>query len=308
MADRALFSCRVHMANPFENGLACRRISRLVRKLLRVVSCSFLVPSVAAQNPVDQANPPRPSNSSANTQNAVPLHSFLALPPDPPPELVERGKRLYTASCAFCHGANATGGESGPNLVRSVIVLRDKGTGTAIGPILAAGRTEKGMPKFSMTPDQLQDLAAFLLSRQNAAADRSTYHVEFALSGDAARGKQFFASHCAACHDPVDTFRNLVQTKEPAQVQDLFLMPTGVKRRATVSVPSGEAFAGELVQLDDFVVTIRDKSGLARSWILGDSRRVRVEVTDPLQGHRDLLPKYSDQDIHDVLAYLETLK
>lgn len=238
----------------------------------------------------------------------MPVHSFLALPPDPPPEVVERGKRLYAVSCAFCHGASATGGESGPNLVRSVIVLHDKGTGTAIGPILLAGRTEKGMPKFSMTPDQIQDLAAFLLSRQNAAADRSTYHVEFALSGDAARGKQFFASHCAACHDPVDTFRNLMQTKEPAQVQDLFLMPTGVKRQATVTIASGESFAGELVQLDDFVVTIREKSGLARSWTLGDSRRVRVKVNDPLQGHRDLLPKYSDQDIHDILAYLETLK
>ena len=296
------------MANPFENGLARRRISRLVRNLLRILSWSFLVPSVAAQNPVDQANPPKPPNSSAKAQNPAPLHSFLALPPDPPAEVVERGKRLYTASCAFCHGASATGGESGPNLVRSVIVLHDKGTGTAIGPILLAGRTEKGMPKFSLTPDQIQDLAAFLLSRQNAAADRSTYHVGFTLSGDAARGKQFFASHCAACHGPVDTLRNVVQTKEPAQVQDLFLMPTGVKRQATVTIPSGESFAGELVQLDDFVVTIRDKSGLARSWTLGDSQRVKVEVSDPLQGHRDLLPKYSDPDIHDILAYLETLK
>lgn len=297
-----------HTANPFEHGLARRRVCRLARKLLGIVSCSFLVPSVVAQNPVGQANPPKPPNSSANAQNPVPVHSFLALPPDPPAEVVERGKRLYTASCAFCHGASATGGETGPNLVRSVIVLRDKGTGTAIGPILLAGRAEKGMPKFSMTPDQIQDLAAFLLSRQNAAADRSTYHVEFALSGDAARGKQFFASHCAACHDQVDTFRNLVQTTEPAQVQDLFLMPTGVKRQATVTVPSGGSFSGELVQLDDFVVTIRDKSGLARSWTLGEARRVKVEVTDPLQGHRDLLPKYSDQDIHDILAYLETLK
>ena len=297
-----------HTANPFEHGLARRRVCRLARKLLGIISYSFLVPSVVAQNPVGQANPPKPPNSSANAQNPVPVHSFLALPPDPPPEVVERGKRLYAASCAFCHGASATGGETGPNLVRSVIVLHDKGTGTAIGPILLAGRAEKGMPKFSMTPDQIQDLAAFLLSRQNAAADRSTYHVEFALSGDAARGKQFFASHCAACHDQVDTFENLVQTTEPAQVQDLFLMPTGVKRQATVTVPSGGSFSGELVQLDDFVVTIRDKSGLARSWTLGEARRVKVEVTDPLQGHRDLLPKYSDQDIHDILAYLETLK
>jgi len=302
-----LISLATHLANPFA-GPARRRIFRLVGNLLRIVSCSFVVPSVVGQNPVDQANPAKPANPPANAPNPTPLHSFLALPPDPPPEVVERGKRLYTTSCAFCHGANATGGETGPNLVRSVTVLHDRGTGAAIGPILLAGRTEKGMPKFSMTPDQIQDLAGFLLSRQNAAADRSTYRVELAHSGDAARGKQFFASHCAACHGAVDTFRNLVQTMEPAQVQDLFLMPRGIERQATVTLPSGESFAGELVQLDDFVVTIRNKSGLARSWTLGDSRRVKVKVSDPLQGHRDLLPKYSDPDIHDILAYLETLK
>lgn len=295
------------MVNSFENGLAPGRISRLVRHLLRAASCCFLVSSVAAQNPADLPNPTKPRNSSANAQDSGPQLS-LALPPDPPPEIVQRGKRLYSATCAFCHGANATGGETGPSLVRSVLVLHDKGTGSAIGPILLAGRPDKGMPKFSLTPDQIQDIAGFLLSRQNAAADRRTYHVEFALSGDVARGKQFFVSHCAACHSPVDTFKNLVQTKEPAQVQDLFLMPRGVKRQATVTISSGESFTGELVQLDDFLVTIRDKSGLARSWSLEDSRRVKVEVTDPLQGHRDLLPKYSDQDIHDILAYLETLK
>jgi cytochrome c oxidase cbb3-type subunit III len=296
------------MANPFENGVTQRRTFWPVRKLVRVVLYSFLVSSAAAQKPVDQANPPRSPNPAANPQNPMPMSSFLALPPDPLPEVVQRGKRLYTASCAFCHGASATGGESGPNLVRSVVVLHDKGTGTVIGPILLAGRTEKGMPKFSVTPDQIIDLAGFLLSLQNAAADRSRYRVEFALSGDAARGKQFFASHCVDCHGAVDTFKVLVQTKEPAQVQDLFVMPKGAKKQAIVTTSSGESFAGELVQLDDFVVTIRDKSGRARSWTLEGPRQVKVEVIDPLLGHRDLLPKYSDHDIHDILAYLETLK
>jgi cytochrome c oxidase cbb3-type subunit III len=86
------------------------------------------------------------------------------------------------------------------------------------------------------------------------------------------------------------------------------VMPKGAKKQAIVTTSSGESFAGELVQLDDFVVTIRDKSGRARSWTLEGPRQVKVEVIDPLLGHRDLLPKYSDHDIHDILAYLETLK
>ena len=277
-------------------------------RFLHLAWLCLFVPCVAAQNPVERGtSPPSPTPSVSAQDPATPRLS-LALPPDPPPEVVERGKGLYTSSCAFCHGANATGGESGPNLVRSIIVLHDKGTGAAIGPVLLAGRPEKGMPKFSLSPDQIRDLAGFLLSRQNAAADRRTYRVEFAISGDSARGKQFFASHCAACHSSIESFRSVVQAKEPAEVQDLFLMPAGIKMQARVTTASGESFSGELVQFDDFDVTIRNKSGVVRSWTLGGSQQVKIEVTDPLQGHRELLPQYSDRDIHDILAYLETLK
>src|SRR5262249_41697223 len=156
-----------------------RRTSWPTRTLVRIVFFSFLVASVAAQKPADRPSPPRSPDSDVNTQNPMSMSSFLGLPPDPPKDVVQRGKQLYTASCAFCPGAGATGGEGGPNLVRSVVVLHDKGTGTIIGPILLAGRIDKGMPKFSVTPDQIRDLAGFLLSQQNAAADRSRYRVEF---------------------------------------------------------------------------------------------------------------------------------
>ena len=284
------------------------RSSMFSHRLLHLAWFCLFLPSVAAQNPVKSGTSPQSPIPSVSAQQPATPQLSLALPPDPPPDVVRRGKQLYTSSCAFCHGANATGGESGPNLVRSIIVLHDKGTGAAVGPVLLAGRTEKGMPKFSLSLDQVRDIAGFLLSRQNAAADRRTYRVEFAISGDPARGKQFFVSHCAACHGSIESLRSIVQAKEPAEVQDLFLMPTGIKMLARVTIASGESFSGELVQLDDFDVTIRNESGIVRSWTLGDSQQVQVEVTDPLQGHRELLRQYSDRDIHDILAYLETLK
>ena len=50
-----------------------------------------------------------------------------AYDPRPPADLaqVERGKGLYGVRCTFCHGADARGGEGGPNLVRSGSILND---------------------------------------------------------------------------------------------------------------------------------------------------------------------------------------
>ena len=275
--------------------------------VLIVLSLLVFATPVAPQNPTNAQTSAQRSTSS-DDQDAKPPGLSLALPPDPDPAVVERGKKLFVASCAFCHGVNATGGESGPNLVRSVMVLHDKGTGLEIGQVLLDGRMEKGMPKFPFTQAQIKDIAGFLLSRENAAADRRTYHVEFKMTGDAASGKRFFAAQCVSCHAQPESFRGVVQANDPAHLQDLLLMPQGSKKQATVTTASGDSYSGELVQLDDFAVTIQEKSGLTRSWTLGPSQSTRVKVTDPLQGHRDLLPRYTDKSIHDVLAYLETLK
>src|SRR5579871_3823432 len=53
----------------------------------------------------------------------------------------DRGKTAFGAACAFCHGANARGGEGGPDLLHSVVVLQDEG-GTEFGAFLQKGRPE----------------------------------------------------------------------------------------------------------------------------------------------------------------------
>jgi len=75
---------------------------------------------------------------------------------------------------------------------------------------------------------------------------------------------------------------------------------------ATVTLPAG-AISGRLLRIDDFEVSIVLEDGTVRTF-----RRTgavpKVEVHDPMQAHRDLLAVYTDQDIHNITAYLATLK
>ena len=75
----------------------------------------------------------------------------------------------------------------------------------------------------------------------------------------------------------------------------------------TVTLPGGETFSGPLERIDDFNVSLRDSSGEFHS-IARDGASPKVEVHDPLKAHLDLLSKYTDADIHNVTAYLVTLK
>jgi hypothetical protein len=72
-------------------------------------------------------------------------------------------------------------------------------------------------------------------------------------------------------------------------------------------MPTGEKISGTLDRIDDFTVSLRDAAGTYRSFSR-DGATPKVEVRDPLQAHRDLLAKYSDADIHNVTAYLVTIK
>ena len=86
---------------------------------------------------------------------------------------VEHGKNAFVAVCGFCHGSNALGGEGGPDLIRSVLVLDDEG-GKELGEFLKVGRPGNGMPAFDLPSVQIADIATFLHSRVAAAAFRNT--------------------------------------------------------------------------------------------------------------------------------------
>jgi len=239
--------------------------------------------------------------------------NFFGLVPPPDAQAVARGERLFVASCGFCHGSTAKGGNNGPDLVRSVLVLHDEGTAKELGPVILLGRPQKGMPKFEMTAAQIQDIAAYLLSRSQATIVRGDYKILNVLTGDAAAGRTYFQAHCATCHSPSGDLAGVAGKYDAPALQARFLYPKARQTersqvRAVVTLANGQTFAGVVRTIDDFSVTMVDSSGQYRSWLLGSGNGIQVVVKDPLEGHERLLKRYTDAEIQNVLAYLETLK
>jgi cytochrome c oxidase cbb3-type subunit III len=206
--------------------------------------------------------------------------------------------------------------------VRSTLVLHDSGTGKEIGPVIHNGRTAKGMPAFpNFTDAQIHDIAAFLLARTQAAANRMEYTIQNIVTGDPRTGEAYFQAHCANCHSPTGDLAHIAKKYEPVALQSRFLYPQNSNRfgegpppdpaalkHVTVTLPSGPTYSGVLVRIDDFSVALQEDSGVHRSWVYDDVKGIRVEVQDPLEPHAKLLRQFTDPDMHNVLAYLETLK
>ncbi len=245
---------------------------------------------------------------------------FLISRPVPDPAAVERGKAIFSPNCGFCHGANANGGEGGADLIRSPLALRDE-NGETIGPVILKGVPEKGMPAFArMSAEQIKDIAAFLRARQQAAINRSAYTLLEINTGDPKKGEEVFAGNCAGCHSPTGNLAHIATKYEASVLMGRILYPGGrggrrargpatspaARPQVTVTTRTGESFTGTQEYLDDFNVSLRDASGAYYSFERQDG--LKLEVRDPLAGHVQLLKKFTDADLHNVLAYLETLK
>ena len=277
---------------------ACAAVSALI-----VVMCT--THGVAAQTP--------PAPSPAPPQRRV---DYPVRPPGDP-AAIERGKTLYGVNCQFCHGADTRGGDGGPSLLRAQVVLADD-HGELIAPIIRAGRP--GMPKFTFTDEQISDVAAFLHTFRAAGYDESRLKPPSIVVGDAAAGQAYFSAKCASCHSTTGDLRGLAtKISDPRLLQQTWLMPGSGGGRGgaapvrvppttvTVTLPSGEKVTGTLERMDDFMVSLTDANGVRRSFRT-DGDTPRVEVHDRLQPHRDLWRTYADADIHNVTAFLVTLK
>ncbi len=250
--------------------------------------------------------------------------SAAAQTPRPDPAAVERGKTLFGAQCGFCHGSNARGGSNGPDLTRSIVVQEDE-NGKQLGEFVRAGRPDRGMPKFDLGDAQLADIAAFLHGEIRAAADRNAYKILDILVGDAKAGEAFFkAGGCIRCHGADGDLKGIGAKFDPAMLQARMLVPRGVRAsgsgppqpayrdpnavKAAITLPNGETIAGAVVRVTDFEATIYDAGTQSIRSFLRSGDQPRVVVTDPLQAHMDMLLKWNDADMHNVTAYLATLK
>jgi cytochrome c oxidase cbb3-type subunit 3 len=228
----------------------------------------------------------------------------------PDPAAIERGRKAFIASCGFCHGNDATGNRA-PDLIRSPLVNRDE-TGNLIGPVIKNGRPDKEMPAFpALTAQQISDMVALLHARIRESIDSNRVSNDYPLSklltGDAAQGKAYFsgAGGCAACHSPAGDLAGIAKKYSPIELQSRFLYPRRAQSTATVKTKAGQQFEGKLVHIDEFDLEMIDKAGWYHSW---PRNQVQYTVHDPLERHRELLSKYTDADMHNLFAYLETLQ
>lgn len=222
------------------------------------------------------------------------------------PVAATRGRAVWAQYCINCHGALAKGTSNGPDLIRSDLVLRDR-LGSDIGPAL------KRLPGHDVpiTQAQLVDLTHFLKEQVEATAKNRDPVVEpNVLTGDAMAGRAYFDGEggCTKCHSATGDLAGIASRyTDPLDLEQRFLFPRRKSRvQATVTPPSGAAITGEILNIDDFEIAVRDANGGYHDWTRGPE--LRVEVHDPLDAHHALLDRYTDKQIHDTVRYLESLK
>jgi cytochrome c oxidase cbb3-type subunit 3 len=275
-----------------------------LRRVVFFAAAALLCAADAAR-----AQPPRSEESPA----ARPL------PPSATPqlyaqELVATGRARFAANCGFCHGPDATGGSGGSDLTRSAVVAGDE-RGDRIGPIVRAGRAEAGMPAFpTLAEADLTAIVAFVHDQKTkaeaAVGGRRSVEVADVLTGDARAGRRYFESTCTSCHSASGDLAGIASRIEGLALLRRMLYPGGQagggrRPTATVTTREGETVVGDLAYRDEFTIAVIDAGGRYRSW---PTSGVRSTVDDPLEAHAAQLARYTDATMHDVLAYLHTLR
>jgi cytochrome c oxidase cbb3-type subunit III len=310
---------------PTRQGLIVAALGALTVVAVHVNAQQTTTPPAPAQTGQPPATPPAPGRGQGRGRPAV----FPAQQRPPgDPAVIERGKAAYAVTCSACHGVDLRGGQlGGPNLLRSQLMLNDQ-HGELLIPVVHNGRPERGMPPMpSMTEDDIKAIAEFIhsvaaMSRGQGAPPGGDAPPPDPVVGDAAAGQAYFAAKCGSCHSPTGDLQGLATRVPDARaLQNLWVSGGGGRggrgrgagaanaKPVTVAVtlPSGETLEGVLVKFDDFLVTLRQADGTVRS-VRRDGDTPKVEIRDPLEPHRKLLTVYTDKDMHDVTAYLVTLK
>jgi cytochrome c oxidase cbb3-type subunit 3 len=277
----------------------------------------------AAQSPTAPQTPPAARGGRGGAAGGPARPVAYPARPRAPEDVIARGKATFGVSCAFCHGSDAGGGEVGPNLQRSAVVLEDQ-KGELIAPIVHGGRVDQGMPRIDITDAQITDVAAWLHSLVIASRTSPDANINI-VTGDAAAGEIYFKKTCASCHSATGDLAGIAsRITNPKTLQETWLLPGGGGGRGpgpaapvlglhvppvtvTVTLANGQKTEGNLYRIDDFYVGLTTADGTLRSF-RRDGEIPKVELHDPLAPHRALVQKYTDKDIHNLTAYMVTLK
>jgi cytochrome c oxidase cbb3-type subunit III len=277
---------------------------------------------------------------SPEAPQQTPDRPFMAAFPTRPKAdatTLARGKQNYNTNCAYCHGDDARGGDNGGvNLLRSEVVMKDQ-NGERLRAFLlnqaesGHAAVREGILKFNFTSAQakdlqayLADLSAFIHDFRVSSRDPGRMRPPTILVGDAQAGQRYFEEKCASCHSVSGDLMGIAtRITDARSLQQTWLMPAVYGFRGfnppadapthvppptvIVTMADGRKVEGRMGRIDDFVITLIEADGTSRS-IRRDGDVPLVEVHDPMKPHKELLSVYTDTDIHDVTAFLATLK
>jgi len=247
---------------------------------------------------------PARAQVTVGSQGPLPVHATFTK------EQAENGGTLFLQNCAFCHGKDTSGGESGPDLTRSKLVMGDK-NGEAIGQVVRTGRQEKGMPRFNLSDAEIVNLVAFIHAQQDAAMSQSGNRkgVDEAdlKTGNVDAGKRYFETTggCTACHSVTGDLAGVATRYTGLQLMEQMLYPRNPKITVSVKTASGQSYDGPLEYQDEFHIGMKDSFGTYHSWPVS---AITYQVHNPALKHVEIMSRYTDKDMHDVLAYIQTLK
>jgi cytochrome c oxidase cbb3-type subunit 3 len=283
-----------------------------MRQTILIWSAALIAAASAIAQPKGQAKgaPRNPAQSPASQPGPK-----TATPQSYPVEQVQAGELRFTSQCGFCHGRDATGGETGPDLTRSELVAEDV-RGNKIGPVLRAGRPDKGMPAFALSEADASAIVAFLHDQktkfETLGGGRRAVDTADLTTGDATAGRLYFngAGGCSGCHSVTGDLARIATRYQGLTLLQRMLYPTAGKPaparpKVTVTLTTGKKISGRLASEDEFTIVVLDPAGARKTF---EKLAVEFKIDDPMSAHFDQLGKYTDQDMHDVFAYLGTLK
>jgi cytochrome c oxidase cbb3-type subunit 3 len=270
-----------------------------------VLFCAWMSALALAQSPSTASPAAKPAPKTATPQTYS-------------RQQIDLGAVRFASECGFCHGRDAAGGEGGSDLTRSMLVAKDV-RGNAIAPVVRQGRTDKGMPAFSLKDADMAAIVAFIhdakTKADSAGGGRRSVETEDLQTGNAAAGKEYFngPGGCASCHVVREgSFATVGSRYKGLALLQRMLYPGSGRdagptppASATITTTDGTTVTGKVAYRDEFTISITDADGWTRSWPV---ESVTIRSDNPLRAHIEQLAKYTDNDMHNVFAYLQTLQ
>ena len=207
----------------------------------------------------------------------------------------------------------------GPNLLRSQVAMADQ-HGENITPIIHGARQAQGMPNIGLNDPDANAVAAYVRSMIGSIKGQGMPPGELKplniVVGDAAQGQAFVSAHCSSCHSGEASLDHIAgKYSNPRQLQSRWITggrtsaidAPGTKATASITTAPGASVFGTLLHIDDFLVSIQLPDGTEQSF-RRTGAQPRVVLHDPMEAHRAMMASLTDSDMHDVTAYLVTLK